>query len=168
MNLWVYFGILLKGSLFSMSGLGNVPSVHADLAARGWATERQFAEALAVGQVSPGPNGLWVISLGYLTAGPRGAALALVAILLPPMLVLVVERLYQRVRHHPAVEGFVGGRALAAVGIFVLVLLGLLRQSGLNPRSLAIVLGAMGLGASRRVPAAAIILLAALAGVLTR
>ncbi len=166
MNLWVFFGILLKGSLFSMSGLGNVPSVHADLTARGWATERQFAESLAVGQVSPGPNGLWVISLGYLTAGPRGAALALLAILLPPLLVLAVERLYRRVRHHPAVEGFVGGLALAAIGIFVLVLLGLLRQAGLNVRSVVLLLLALTLGATRRVPAIVIIGLAALAGIL--
>jgi chromate transporter len=166
MNLWVYFGILLQGSLFSMSGLGNVPSVHADLTARGWATERQFAESLAVGQVSPGPNGLWVISLGYLTAGPRGAALALLAILLPPLLVLAVERLYRRVRHHPAVEGFVSGLALAAVGIFLLVLFGLLRQSGLDVRSLGILCASLGLGATRRVPAIAIIALAAFAGII--
>ncbi|MBV9850253.1 MAG: chromate transporter [Armatimonadetes bacterium] len=168
MSLWLYFWLLLKGSLFSMSGLGNVPSVHADLTARGWATERQFAEALAVGQVAPGPNGLWVISLGYLTAGGRGAGLALLAITLPPLLVLAVERLYRRVRHHPAVEGFVRGLGLAAVGIFFWVLLGLLRTAGLTPRSLLITLAALGLGATRRVPAIVILALAALAGVIVR
>ena len=165
MNLWLYFGLLLKGSLFSMSGLGNVPSVHADLTAHGWATEREFAEALAVGQVAPGPNGLWVISLGYLTAGGRGALLALLAITLPPLLVLVIERFYRRVRHHPAVEGFVRGLGLAAVGIFLLVLFGLLRASGLNARSLLIALASLSLGATRRVPALVILGLAALAGV---
>jgi chromate transporter len=165
-NLWVYFGILLKGSLFSMSGLGNVPSVHADLTAHGWATEGQFAEALAVGQVSPGPNGLWVISLGYLTGGLRGSILALLAIVLPPLLVLVIERIYQHVRHHPAVEGFVSGLALAAVGIFVLVLFGLLKNVGLTPRSFIILVAALALGATRRVPAFVIIALAALAGMI--
>lgn len=165
MNLWVYFALLLKGSLFSMSGLGNVPSVHADLTSRGWATERQFAESLAVGQVSPGPNGLWVISLGYLTAGLRGAILALLAITMPPLLVLGVERLYRRIQHHPAVEGFVRGLALAAVGIFGWVLFGLLRQNGLNLRSFTILIVAVGLGATRRIPALAILGLAALTGV---
>ena len=168
MNLWVYFGLLLKGSLFSMSGLGNVPSVHADLTAHGWATERQFGEALAVGQVAPGPNGLWVISLGYLTAGGRGALLALLAITLPPLLILIIERLYRRIRHHPAVEGFVRGLGLAAVGIFILVLFGLLRSSGLSVRSLLIALASVGLGATRRVPAIAILGLAALTGILVR
>ena len=166
MNLGTYFLLLFKGSLFSMSGLGNFPSVHADLTSRGWATEHQFAESLAVGQVSPGPNGLWVISLGYLTAGLWGAALALLAITLPPLLVLGVERLYRRVQHHPAVEGFVRGLALAAVGIFGWVLFGLLRQNGLNLRSFVILTAAVALGATRRVPSLAIIALAALAGIL--
>ncbi len=165
MNPFLYFWLLFKGSLFSMSGLGNFPSVHADLTAHGWATEREFGEALAVGQIAPGPNGLWVISLGYLTYGMRGVALALLAILLPPLLILVIERLYRRVRHHPAVEGFVRGLGLAAVGIFGVVLFGLLRNAGLNPRSLLIVLASLALGATRRVPAIAILGLAALAGI---
>ena len=167
MNALLYFALLLKGSLFSMSGLGNFPSVHADLTARGWATERQFAESLAVGQTAPGPNGLWVISLGYLTYGTRGALLALLAILLPPLLVLVVERFHRRVQHHPAVGGFVRGLGLAAVGVFGVVLFGLLRNAGLAPRSLLIVLSSVALGATRRVPAIVILGLAALAGIAT-
>ena len=165
MNALLYFALLLKASLFSLGGFGNVPSVHADFLARGWATERQFAESLAVGQTSPGPNGLWVISLGYLTYGLRGVVLALLAIVLPALLVLLVERFYRRVQHHPAVEGFVRGLGLAAVGIFLLVLYGLLRNVGLSPRSLLITLAALALGATRRVPAIAILSLAALTGV---
>lgn len=80
---FTYFWILLKASLFSTGGTGNLPSIHADLLLRGWATDRQFAEALAIGQISPGPSGLWVICLGYLTDGLRGALLATLAISLP-------------------------------------------------------------------------------------
>ena len=168
MNLAVFFGLLLKASLFSTGGLGNFPSLHSDLTARGWAAEHEFGESLAVGQVSPGPNGLWVISLGYLTAGVPGALLALVAILLPPLLVLAVDRLYRRIQHHPAVEGFVRGLGLAVVGIFVVVLLGLLRGVGLDSRTIAITLGSIGLGLTRRVPVPAILALAALIGICIR
>lgn len=168
MNLWAYLGLLLKASLFSTSGTGNVPSLHSDLLARGWATESQFGEALAVGQVSPGPSGLWVISLGYLTAGLRGAGLALIAIVLPPLLVLAVDRLYRRVQHHPAVEGFVRGLGLAVVGVFVVVLLQLLHGVGLSGQSVALALTSLGLGATRRVPVVVILALGAVAGVLLR
>ena len=165
MNPLTFFGLVLKASLFSTGGMGNLPSLHNDLLARGWGSEKQFGEALAVGQVAPGPNGLWVISLGYFLGGLRGALLALAAILLPPLFVLLLEKFYQRVKHHPAVEGFVRGLSLAVVGIFILVLLGMLYRVGLNVKSVTILLGSVGLGVSRRVPVVVILLLAGVAGV---
>lgn len=160
----VYFWLLFKASLFSTGGTGNLPSLHADLLARGWATDRQFAEALAVGQLSPGPSGLWVISLGYLTAGWRGAGLALVAVTLPPLLVLVVERLHRRVGAHPAAQGFVRGLSLAVVGIFLVVLANLLLSNGLDARAVLIAGAAMGLALTGRVPVVLVLALGALAG----
>ncbi len=168
MNDWVFLGLLLKASLFSTSGTGNVPSLHADLIPRGWATEGQFAEALAVGQVSPGPSGLWVVSLGFLTAGLGGALLALVAITLPPLLILAVDRVYRRVQHHPVVEGFVRGLGLAVVGIFTVVLLHLLAGAGWSMRSIVLALASLALGLTRRVPVVVILAGAGAAGVLWR
>jgi len=168
MNLAVYFGLLLKASLFSTSGTGNVPSLHADFVPRGWATEAQFGQALAVGQVSPGPSGLWVISLGFLTAGLRGALLALVAIVLPPFLILAVDRVYRRVQHHPVVEGFVRGLGLAVVGVFAVVLLRLLAGAGWSVRSVALALASLALGLTQRVPFVVILMGAGVIGVLWR
>ena len=160
----VYFWLLFKASLFSTGGTGNLPSLHSDLLARGWATDRQFAEALAVGQLSPGPSGLWVISLGYLTAGWRGAGLSLVAVTLPPLLVLVVERLHRRVGAHPTAQGFVRGLSLAVVGIFLVVLANLLLSNGLDARAVLIAGAAMGLALTGRVPVVLVLALGALAG----
>jgi chromate transporter len=168
LNPFAFFLLALKASLFSTGGLGNVPSLHTDLLARGWATERAFAESLAVGQVSPGPNGLWVVSLGYLLGGVGGALGALVAICLPPFLILAVDRLYRRVQHHPAVEGFVRGLALSVVGVFVVVMWGLLESNGVDLRSVLIVLASVGLGATKRVPVVVIIGLAGLVGIALR
>jgi len=159
-----YLWLLLKASLLSTSGSGNFPILHQDLLARGWATERQFAEALAIGQISPGPTGLWVISLGYLTDGLRGALLALIAITLPPLLVLAVSALYRRVDEHPAVEGFVRGMSLAVVGIFLVVLARLLRANGLDVASVLIAAASFGLGLTQRLPVVVLLALAALAG----
>lgn len=166
MNPLEAFLLFLKASLFSTGGMGNVPSLHNDLLERGWATDRQFAESMAVGQVAPGPNGLWVLSLGYLMDGVRGALLALTAIVLPPLLVLLVDRLYHRVKDVPAMDGFVRGLSLAMVGIFPIVLAGLLLSLGLNTKNLAIVLAGFFLGFARRIPALAVLTLAGLAGVL--
>lgn len=164
MNPLLYFWLFLKASLFSTGGMGNLPSLHADLMARHWATERQFAESLMIGQISPGPNGLWVICLGYLTNGVLGVLLALIAITLPPLLILQIARLYSRVQHHPAMEGFIRGLSLAVVGIFAVVLVQLMGGVGIDARSILIALAAAWLGWTRRVPVIGIIGLAAVAG----
>ena len=164
----LYFWLFLKASLFSTGGTGNLPSLHADLPAHGWASDRQFAEALTIGQISPGPTGLWVISLGYLTGGLRGSLLALLAVLLPPLLILAVERLYRRVQDHPAVEGFVQALGLAVVGVFAVALHGILQSAGISARSVLILLAAIGLALTRRVPVVGIVGLAGVAGVLWR
>lgn len=161
----LYFWLVLKGSLFSTGGLGNLPSIHADLTARGWAEDQQFAEALAVGQVSPGPSGLWVISLGFLVDGLRGALLAFVAITLPPWGVLLVDRLYRRYGNHPAIAGFVRGLGLVVVGTF-LVAIGRVTGQDLGLPALLIILVTIILGRIRRLPVIVVLALAALAGML--
>jgi chromate transporter len=163
-NALLYFWVMFKASLLSTGG-GNIPILHQDLLARGWTTERQFAEALAIGQISPGPSGLWVISLGYLLDGLRGALLSLVAIALPPLLVLVVHSFYRRYGDHAATQGFVRGLSLAVAGIFVVVLAGIMNGTGLDSTSLLIALGALALGLTRRVPVIGVMALAALVGI---
>jgi len=98
----------------------------------------------------------------------RGALLAMFAITLPPLLVLLVERAYRRVKDHPAVEGFMRGLSLAVAGVFTITLMQMIRSVGADARSLLIVLAALGLGATRRVPFSVLIVLGALAGILTR
>jgi len=164
----LYFWLFLKASLFSTSGLGSLPSLHADLLGRHLASDRQFVEALTIGQLSPGPNGLWVISLGYLTAGWPGSLLALLAITLPPLLILVIERGYRRVQDHPAAEGFVSGLSLAVMGVFAVALSGILHSAGLGLRTGVIACAAAALFLTRRIPLFGIIGLAGLAGVLWR
>jgi len=164
----LFFWLFLKASLFSTGGMGSLPSLHADLLARRWASQRQFAEALTIGQLSPGPNGLWVVSLGYLSGGLPGSLLALFALLLPPLLVLAIERGYRRVQDHPAAEGFVAGLGLAVSGVFAVALAGILRDAGLSLRTETLAAGAIALALTKRVPLFGIVSLAGIAGILWR
>lgn len=167
MNATVLFWLMLRASLLSNSGLANLPALHADLVvARGWATDSQFAEALAVGQVSPGPNGLWVVSLGYLMDGLRGATLAVVAICLPPLLVIPLGRIVSRAQDHPAMDGFLRGLSAAVIGVFVVALGQILGSGDDIPRSAMIAVAALALCATGRIPVLLILALAAGAGVL--
>ncbi len=120
-NPLIYFLLFLKASLFSTGGFSNLPSLHQDLLANGWAKEVNFGQSIAIGQISPGPNGLWVISLGYLTYGYLGAFLALIAITIPALLVLVVSAGYARIEHRVWVRGAMHGVSLAVVGLLLTV-----------------------------------------------
>lgn len=126
MNPLFYFLIFLKASLFSTGGLGNLPSLHQDLLANGWATDADFSKAVAVGQITPGPNGLWVLALGYITYGWLGVLFATLAIIIPPFVVLLVAAGYQKIEHLPVVRGLLKGLSLAVVGSLVATAINLL------------------------------------------
>lgn len=166
MNPLLYFLVFLKATLFSTGGLGNLPFLTQDLQALGWAQPTDFLTAIAVGNVSPGPNGLWSVSLGYLTFGWTGAALALLAITLPPLSILVVAAFYNRIEHQPVVQDFTRGLALAVVGLTLAVALGLASASAMDWIGILIALASMALALSKRLPVIVILILAALAGVL--
>ncbi|HWE64485.1 MAG TPA: chromate transporter [Chloroflexota bacterium] len=165
-NPLLYFLLFLKASLFSTGGFSNLPSLHQDLLGMGWAVEPDFSESIAIGQISPGPNGLWVISLGYLTYGYLGAALALLAITLPPLLVLGIAAIYARIEQQGWVEGLMRGISLGVVGILLTVCWTVMRQPGIDWTGWMIAAAACGLALSRRVKLIVILALAGVAGYL--
>lgn len=161
-----FFLIFLKASLLSFGGLGNLPFLHEDLIALGWAQEQDFLTAIAVGQISPGPSGVWSISLGYMVYGWPGAALALLALLIPPLLVLIVAAGYQRIEKNGGVQNFSSGLMLGVIGLMLGTGWGLARSAITDAWALAITAGAAALALTRRVPTIVILALAALAGIL--
>jgi len=161
----LFFLLLLKASFLSSGGLSNLPSVHQDLISRQWAHEGQFVEALAIGQLAPGPTGLWVVALGYLTRGTAGALLAAAAITIPPLLALPMDRVYRRLANHRAVEGFVFGLILAAAGSVMAVLVGALKSYGVDAVTVFILAASVVLVGHRVLPRGLVLLLSAAVGV---
>lgn len=162
----IYGLLFLKASLTSTGGFSNLPSLHQDLLGAGWATDADFTESIAIGQISPGPNGLWVISLGYLTYGFAGAAMALVAITVPACLVLGVAAIYARIERQRWVEGLMRGFGLAVIGILVTICWTIMRQPGIDWTGWLIAAVAFGLAVSRRVHILLILVLAGASGYL--
>ncbi len=162
----IYFLLFFKASLFSTGGFSNLPSLHQDLIGNGWAVETDFGRSIVIGQISPGPNGLWVISLGYFTYGYLGAFLALIAITLPAFIVLLTAAVYHRIEHRNWVAGFMRGISLAVVGILITVAWSIIARASLDWKGWIIVVVAFGLALSRKVNIIVILVLAAIAGYL--
>ena len=161
-----FMWLFLKASLFTTGGLGNLPLLHKDLMGLSWAKESDFLTAIAVGQISPGPTGLWSISLGYLIYGWTGAGLATVALAIPPLLVLILAAFYSRVEGSPRVQDFTRGLSLGVIGLTLPVTFGLAVSAITDWRTALIAAGAFGMALSKRVPVLVILVLAGLAGYL--
>jgi chromate transporter len=162
-NPFTFFLTVLKSSALSTGGFGNVPILHGDLVPTHIVSGEQFAESLAIGQISPGPNGLWVICLGYFVGGTLDAALALVAIALPPLLILVVRKIYEKHRHNRGVEGFMMGLEIAVVAIFFSVMIDFLAGAERTLFTPVVAVAAFVLSLANKVPVAAIIVVSAVA-----
>jgi chromate transporter len=93
------FGLM---SLFAVGGANAaIPEMHrVAVDVHHWLTDKQFADAFAISQMSPGPNVLIVTLIGYSVAGVGGALAATLAMCVPTaVLAYYVSRLLTRSSH---------------------------------------------------------------------
>jgi len=135
------FGFFLKvGSILYGSGYVLLAFLRADLVERlGWLTDAQLLDAIAVGQVTPGPVFTTATFVGWILAGPEGAALATVGIFLPSFVFVALSGpLVPRIRASPVAGAFLDGVTVASLGLMALVTLQLGRDALASPVSIGI------------------------------
>jgi chromate transporter len=112
---------LKVGALSYGGGFVIVPLMQGDAVHRfHWMTNPQFLNAVALGQVTPGPVTHTVAVVGYAAAGMAGALLAAFVAFLPSFaFVLLGARHFDRLRRNPAVLAFLDGAGPAAIGAIV-------------------------------------------------
>jgi chromate transporter len=133
--------VFLKvGALLYGGGYVLVAFLRADLVERlGWLTETQLLDAVAIGQVTPGPLFSTATFIGYLLAGLPGAVVATVAIFLPAFaFVGLLSRLLPRARTSPVASALLDGVNAAAVGLMAGVALQLARVAVVDPLTAAL------------------------------
>ena len=87
-----------------------------------WLTNGQLLDAVAVGQVTPGPLLTTATFIGYVLAGPVGAVVATVGIFLPAFaLVAASGPLLPKVRQSKATGAFLDGVNMAGLGLMAAV-----------------------------------------------
>jgi chromate transporter len=83
-----------------------------------WLTRQEFIDAIAMGQITPGPILISAAFIGYKVMGLLGATIATVAIFLPPaLLMLVSAHFLMRVRESTAVQAVLRGIRPAVIGM---------------------------------------------------
>lgn len=123
---FLYIGSVLYGSGYVLAAF-----LHQDLVVKlGWLSERQLYDAIAVGQVTPGPLFTTATFVGYLLGGVPGGIAGTVGIFLPSfLLVLLTQHWIRQLRNSHVASGFLDGVNSAAVGLIVVVLIALGKQS---------------------------------------
>lgn len=139
---WFFFlvGSTLFGSGYVLIGLMQ------EMVSRGWLGSSDLLNALALGQITPGPLLTTATAAGYLAAGIPGAVLSTVSIFLPSFIfTFLVAGLLHRWQAHPIAEAFLQGASGAALGLFAWALWLLGRETLLGWAELLAVLLALGL-----------------------
>ncbi|MGC8667144.1 MAG: chromate transporter [Chthonomonadales bacterium] len=113
---WVFLRI---GFLFFGGGFLLIPVIHRELVVHlHWLSLREFLDGVALSQLTPGPVAVVATFCGYRVAGPVGAVLATVAVLLPGfILMLLLTQSYGRVREMPPVQRVMERLVPAIVGL---------------------------------------------------
>src|SRR5690606_24810707 len=118
------FGIFFKiGSVLFGSGYVLLAFVRADLVQRlGWLKEAQLIDAIAVGQVTPGPVFTTATFIGYVLAGPTGALVATAGIFLPAFIFVAASGpLVPKLRASPIAGAFLDGVNVASLALMAVV-----------------------------------------------
>jgi chromate transporter len=136
---WVAFKV---GALSFGGGFVIIPLMRADAVGRGWMTGTQFLNAVALGQITPGPVVQTVSAVGYAAAGLGGGLLAALVAFSPSFVfVLAGAGYFSVLRTSRVAQAFLDGAGPAAIGAILgsaVLLAGTLRE----PWQFAVLAGA--------------------------
>ena len=129
---WELFLVFLKiGAVLYGSGYVLFSFMQDELVdARGWLTQQQLLDAIAVGQFTPGPLFSSATFAGYVVDGWRGAALATLGIFVPSFFfVTVTHPILPWLRRTPWAAPFLDGVNAAAIALMAVVTVTLARDA---------------------------------------
>jgi chromate transporter len=118
------FLIFLKiGAIVFGSGYVLLAFLRADLVSnRGWLTDAQLVDAVAVGQVTPGPVFTTATFIGFILGGIRGAVLATIGIFVPAFILVAVSGpLVPRIRKSKIAGAILDGVNVASLALMAVV-----------------------------------------------
>ena len=123
-KLFLLYWTLLQSMLSSFSGLSSLPVIRHELVEeRHWIDDSQLNAAVMIGRSTPGTMGVYVVCVGYFVACHPGAAVGMLAMATPALLILLLLRLLGNRVDDPRIKNavryvIVGGSSLSAFTLF--------------------------------------------------
>ena len=138
------FLIFLKiGSVLYGGGYVLLAFLQRDLVEQNhWLTSQQLLDAVAIGQITPGPLFTTATFIGYLLAGNEGAIAGTVGIFLPAfILIMLVNPWVTKLRQSRWASGFLDGVNVVSLGLMAGVLYTLARSAVVDWATVLIAIG---------------------------
>jgi chromate transporter len=131
----LFLTFLKIGAVLFGSGYVLLAFLRADFVERlGWLTEQQLLDAVAVGQITPGPLFTTATFVGFLVAGGAGAFVATVGIFLPAFVfVAAVGPFVPQLRRSPVAGAVLDGVNVASLALMAVVTWQLARSTLVSP-----------------------------------
>lgn len=140
MNVFILYLLLLKAVCTSFSGMASLPIVRNDfVVSRHLLTDRQLNTAVVTGRTGPGPNGLYVVSVGYFVDGLPGAMAGLLALVTPAFLIIPMMRWVGDYAKIPRVRSAIRAVVLASAGMLIASSIPLAQDAATSPMAVAII-----------------------------
>jgi chromate transporter len=143
----LFLTFLKIGAVLYGSGYVLLAFLRADFVVRlGWLTDRQLIDAIAIGQVTPGPVFTTATFIGFVLGGWSGALLATLGIFLPSFIFVAISNpLIPRIRSSAWVSSLLDGVNVASLGLMAAVTWQLGRASLTDPLTVLMALVSFGL-----------------------
>ena len=126
MILWELFITFLKIGAFTFGGgYAMIPLIQAEVVSKGWLTENQITDFIAVSESTPGPLAVNMSTyVGAEIAGFPGALLATLGIVLPSfIIILIVAKSFELFKSNKYVKNAMSGIKPAVIGLIAAALL---------------------------------------------
>jgi len=136
----LFFTFLKIGSVLYGSGYVLLAFLRADFVVHlGWLTDQQLIDAIAIGQVTPGPVFTTATFIGYILSGVPGALLATLGIFLPSFVFVALSSpLIPKLRNSKFFGSLLDGINAVSLGLMAAVLMQLGRSSLIDPVTILI------------------------------
>lgn len=165
MKLLILYLLLLKANATAFSGLSSLPVLREDLVVRHqMLSDAQLNLAVTAGRSGPGPNGLYIVSVGYLIGGVPGATAGWLAMITPTFLVIPLVRFVGARADRPRLRSAIRASMTASAALLLAATLTLARGALTDVFLVAVAAVSFALFAFTRIESAWVIVVAALAG----
>lgn len=144
--------ILIKSTFTSFAGLASLPEIREELVEqRHWLTDDEVNQAVVITRTTPGPVGVYVVSVGYMAGGVPGAVAGWIAMAAPSLMVILLVGYFGQRAQHPRVRSMLQCVVLASAALLVLAAVPIGREALDGPLPIAIAVVALPLLVTKRV-----------------